>query len=393
MIHGILGWAAPILGKIHYYGGLTGNFPQHLRDQGYPVIVPAVGPLSSNWERACELYAQLRGSRVDYGAARAAKFGHARYGRDYTGKASYHVDFGTNPALKVNLIGHSQGGPTMRTLAALFEQGSAEEVAAAAAAGTLANPLFYTNKTFNPVHSAFAITPVLQGTTAESIVSEMAKFVVDIAQLLVGAGNVLPGLWDWQLTHWGLDHRPGESFVAYIARIFASPWNASKSNAQWDNSILAFRDPLTTWIQNSANVYYFSLPARATFDSLLSSNELPYADTSPFLWPTATVMGRYTNTALFGSDSAAWRSNDGLVPIKSQMSDAAGGYDTWLMRDIREKSVSVPATLPRKGKFQYVGTADHQDHIRILGWLDVDVLSDMEQLYENIAGLLWSLPA
>lgn len=28
---------------------------------GYPVIVVRIGPLSSNWERACEVFAQLYG--------------------------------------------------------------------------------------------------------------------------------------------------------------------------------------------------------------------------------------------------------------------------------------------------------------------------------------------
>ena len=39
--------------------------------------------MGSAWDRTCELYAQLTGTRVDYGKAHAEKYGHARYGRTY----------------------------------------------------------------------------------------------------------------------------------------------------------------------------------------------------------------------------------------------------------------------------------------------------------------------
>ena len=44
---------------------------------------PPVGPLSSAWDRACELYAQLVGARTDYGVQARTGLGHERYGIDY----------------------------------------------------------------------------------------------------------------------------------------------------------------------------------------------------------------------------------------------------------------------------------------------------------------------
>ena len=47
------------------------DIQEDLKRNGYTVHTAAVGPVSSNWDRACELYAQINGGTVDYGAAHA----------------------------------------------------------------------------------------------------------------------------------------------------------------------------------------------------------------------------------------------------------------------------------------------------------------------------------
>ena len=76
---------------------------QPLRDKGHQVFYASVGPVSSNWDRACELYAQIKGTRVDYGQAHTNRQGHARFGRDYTGIGFYPAWDGTHP---VHFVGH-----------------------------------------------------------------------------------------------------------------------------------------------------------------------------------------------------------------------------------------------------------------------------------------------
>ena len=77
------------------------------------------------WDRACELYACIKGGWVGYGEAHSAKFGHDRYGRTYPGL--YHewgqVDRQTAKVRKIHIIGHSLGGLTGRTLIQLLESG------------------------------------------------------------------------------------------------------------------------------------------------------------------------------------------------------------------------------------------------------------------------------
>jgi triacylglycerol esterase/lipase EstA (alpha/beta hydrolase family) len=57
-VPGFSGWGAPLFGALNYFGGVI-DIPNLLVDMGYTVIVAPVAPISTNWERACELYRQL----------------------------------------------------------------------------------------------------------------------------------------------------------------------------------------------------------------------------------------------------------------------------------------------------------------------------------------------
>ena len=103
------------------WGGIH-DIEKKLREKGYKVYTAAVGPVSSNRDRAIELYYQIKGGTVDYGEAHAKKYGHDRYGRTYPG---FYPEWGeinpkTGKPNKVHLIGHSMGGQTIRTLAQLL---------------------------------------------------------------------------------------------------------------------------------------------------------------------------------------------------------------------------------------------------------------------------------
>jgi hypothetical protein len=57
-VPGFLGFGHPLFGALNYWGGIK-DIPSLLMKRGYTVIVTPIAPISSNWERACELYAQL----------------------------------------------------------------------------------------------------------------------------------------------------------------------------------------------------------------------------------------------------------------------------------------------------------------------------------------------
>jgi hypothetical protein len=63
-VPGFSGWGPPLLGAVNYWGGVE-DLPRMLQEEGYTVIIATIAPLSSNWERACELYTQLVAGEYD----------------------------------------------------------------------------------------------------------------------------------------------------------------------------------------------------------------------------------------------------------------------------------------------------------------------------------------
>ena len=67
LIHGFFGWGNDEMGDYRYWGGKR-DIQKILEENGFEVINVSVGPISSNWDRAIEVYHQLKGGQVDYGA-------------------------------------------------------------------------------------------------------------------------------------------------------------------------------------------------------------------------------------------------------------------------------------------------------------------------------------
>jgi len=128
-VHGLSGWGSYDFQNnfLPYWGMFGGDMTKNLNALGYKCYAASVDPDGSAWDRACELYAQLAGTRVDYGKAHSEEFGHDRYGKDFSKKPLIKSWSSED---KINLLGHSFGGVTVRLLAELMANGSAEEVAA-----------------------------------------------------------------------------------------------------------------------------------------------------------------------------------------------------------------------------------------------------------------------
>ncbi len=143
-VHGLNGFGDDTDSPVSYWGSTAGSILTELQKKGYMCFAPSVNPVGSAWDRACELYAALAGTRVDYGAAHSAQYGHERFGKTYT--APLIPDWGkvdTNGNLrKVNLIAHSFGGATVRLMCALLQNGSPSETAAIQAGDEPCSALF-----------------------------------------------------------------------------------------------------------------------------------------------------------------------------------------------------------------------------------------------------------
>lgn len=128
-VHGLMGWGEYdfVYNLMPYWGMFGGDLMGYLNNKGFNCYAASVAPSDSAWDRACELYAQLTGTKTDYGKAHSEKYGHERYGENFTGKALISEWDSEN---KINLLGHSFGGATVRMLAHLMAEGDAEEVTA-----------------------------------------------------------------------------------------------------------------------------------------------------------------------------------------------------------------------------------------------------------------------
>ena len=85
-VHGLFGWGEDegIDDTLPYWGSASCSLMDELNKSRYESYAASVGPMSSNWDRVCELYAQITGTRVDYGKAHSEKFYPNRNGITYT---------------------------------------------------------------------------------------------------------------------------------------------------------------------------------------------------------------------------------------------------------------------------------------------------------------------
>ena len=125
-VHGLAGWGSydEKYQEKPYWGMRGGDLMQHLRVKGFDCAAASVSPHGSAWDRACELYAQLAGTRVDYGVCHSKKYRHERFGRDFSDHPLITWDSDT----QLVLIGHSFGGATVRLFSEILVNGAKEEI-------------------------------------------------------------------------------------------------------------------------------------------------------------------------------------------------------------------------------------------------------------------------
>lgn len=169
-VHGLGGWgeySKLIYNTAPYWGVMGGDLMKYLNAKGYKCHAASVNPVFSAWDRACELYAQLEGTRVDYGKEHSERCKHNRYGADYTGKALVKDWSDEN---KINLLGHSFGGATVLLMLDMLKDGCEAEQAV-----TPADEIsgLFTGGKENRVYSVTMLSAPMNGTTAYYIKNEI----------------------------------------------------------------------------------------------------------------------------------------------------------------------------------------------------------------------------
>lgn len=269
-----------------YWGGASGDVVAEWRAQGLDAHAASVSPQGSAWDRACELYAQIAGTRTDYGRAHSAAYGHARIGRDFSGHAlipSWDDD------TRLVLIGHSFGGATIRLFAELLANGCERERAATAPADL--SPLF-AGGMGERVFAIVTLAAPTNGTTAYDLASD-------------------PGF-DARRTgvsprHWFLDR-----LVRSRTRIRMD----GRDLRDWASHDMALDNAqaLNARIHTLPHVYYLSVACDATLPGKGGTRVPDPAIMEPLFVRSATNIGRYSGTTAAGLVvDDAWHANDGLV--------------------------------------------------------------------------------
>lgn len=265
-VHGLMGWGSydDAYKLMPYWGMLGGDLMEYLNDKGFDCYAASVAPTSSAWDRACELYAQLTGTVVDYGKAHSEEFGHDRYGADYSGKAL--IDSWSEKD-KINLLGHSFGGATVRLFASMLETGSEAEKAV-----TEKDDLsdFFKGGKGDWVYSVTSLAAPHNGTTAYNTGEDEEKEA----------------------------EKDTAAFDMYIDNAFA----------------------LNKTIITHKNTYYFSFACDATKQNKDGTYSPDRTKMEAMFADSSTEMGKFKGTTKGGYViDESWQRNDGLVNTNSAL--------------------------------------------------------------------------
>lgn len=324
LVHGLGGWGDGdgINEGAKYWGSSTGDLKEYLTEQGYTVYTPSVGPFSSAWDRVCELYAQLTGTTVDYGEVHSKEHNHARFGETFETPLveNWGEKINGGQRVKINLVGHSFGGATVRLLTSLLEYGSEAEMTAT---GDETSPLFTGGKGewVNSVtalcapHNGSSLTEIINDAGSIIGVGDTTGLIVNLCFNVLGITNPVRGIYDFKLDHFDIDTVEGDKDD--VADALGEFIKVGKDNAVYDLSPDGAAE-LNKIAKTVEDVYYFSYVYSTTKEGSLLKGQVPTQGTFALLYPVALAMGSYTGTTDGGIViDETWQENDGLVNVVS----------------------------------------------------------------------------
>ena len=335
-VHGMMGWGEDkkFYKGLPYWGMVTGNYPRRMREKGYEVYTPSVSPLGSAWDRACELYANLTGTTVDYGVAHSKEKGHNRFGETFP--EAMLPDW--TPERSIHLLGHSFGGPTMRMFVELLRNGSPEE-RAATPAGQL-SPLFEGGHG-DLVKSITSISGPFDGITFPHALPKLVDGGLTYGIPMVASiiGNVGSGrVYDFQMSQWGITAvKEGVRFARNMLNMKAIRHFAKAK----DNVFADIHIPQAAEINKKLSVpaeqYLFAVTGNGTKKG--KNGNWVKAPIMIFAFaPFAYSLGKFPDQTIAGVKiTEGWRQNDGIVPVESGRHPTTEPWCEW--EDVKDKPI------------------------------------------------------
>lgn len=368
-VHGLLGWGArdALYRAVPYWGLAAGDVLGYLNACGYDCRAASVGIISSAWDRACELYAELTGGTADYGITHAQRFGHARFGAAYP--APLVPDWGADKPLT-----------SWGTASAARRRGCSCSCSRTAARRRCRRPRprARRHRRCSPAARRAGCThwwPLPRRTTGPrfSMCSRTQQtrsrrcFWVRPRALGISA---FKGVYDFRLDQFGIRRDPDEPLTTAALRMLAQNPLPAGDNA-FDDLRPAGARALNARIRTLPDTWYFSIPCCRTLPRLLTHDQKPDTAMTPLLWPFSAAMGR---------DSAGvprdWLPNDGLVNTISARYPAGAPHADF-----------APGQTPERGVWQVL-PVEPLDHLAAIGGVLNTGVVRTRRFYRSVMALL-----
>ena len=376
LVHGFMGWGSDEMSGYKYWGGKN-DFEGYLRNKGFEVYTASVGPVSSNWDRAVELFYQIKGGQVDYGLGHAKQYGLEQKPPEKIFPGLYTLWDHDHP---IHIIGHSMGGQTARMLQYLLENVIYQDEYETIPEKNLL--MGYAHAGW--VCSITSISTPHDGSTLSDIITKGIPILQDFIGVAAVVGN---NFYDFDLQQWGFEKKEDETWAAYFRRMREHKAWGTKNMSAWDVSLEGARE-LNTIAPSNSSIYYFSYSTSNTHLDSASGFYVPNETMSLILRANARIMGR--NKAYWTDGSATdstWFENDGIVNTISQFGPTSGLNGADPIAEYRTDELLIP------GQWYHIKTID-MDHKAPIGHglYDENDIQEMLKLFADHCNLLWSLP-
>lgn len=381
MFHGFAGFGEyELLSKyVPYFGMFSTDIKKLYAKYGTEFYTPSVSGFASMWDRACETWAQIVGGTVDYGKVHSEKMGHERYGRTYPGMIP---DWGQldeeGKIKKINVIGHSFGGPTVRFFVNMVVRGCQEEID-----GTPAEELseFFKGGHENWIHSCTTLASANDGISFLYAIEKPAPYIAKgLLSVLSILGNVpFAAIYDPQLEQHGIHCKPEDRKLQLKVN-----WKEVVKYYESDDCVLndlyvhKARERMADW-RAFDNIYYFSYSATRTVQNA-EGNYVPVKKMIPLLKPTAKIVGKYpgnpadANHAEIGPE---WKMNDGLVNTVTEQAPKNERWEPWQGEKNIKPGIWYDMPTEEKDHMSYCGNGESREDYALFF---MDILKRLDNL-------------
>ncbi len=373
LVHGFAGWGKDEMLGFDYWGRLY-RLISYLEKQGHTVFVSDVGPFSSNWDRAIELYYQIKGGQTDYGKDHSEKFGHIQRPPEKNYTEPLYPEWDSDHP--VHLVGHSMGGQTIRMLAAMLAGKSPEfkDILISTNGEPLSGGKGYI-KSITTIAS-----PHLGSSLFDSFIGLDKLFMISTLH----ADEILPSdIYTFDLEQWDIYQKDNETLIDYLIRIEESLkvnddfsiYDLSTGGAVEFNSRVNFSTI-------DEDIYCFSYANSYSYISPFYFCHLPYLDMNPYFLAFSVILGLSIPPDGYSGTKLSWQENDGVINTASMIAPTIGCNDSYIPFN----------ETPQKGTWNYMGKY-YLDHTCILGdnMIFFYEINFLQNFYLNLAKLLNSL--